>query len=324
MYLGVDGGGTKTAFVLIDDDGRVLARHEESTSYYLEIGLEATEQVLRRGTRAALAQVGAEVGALRFAFFGLPAYGEDSSLQARLDALPAAFLPVGRYVCGNDMICGWAGSLGGQDGIGVVAGTGSIAYGQYQGRAARAGGWGELFSDEGSAYWIACAGLNLFSRMSDGRAAKGPLHALLRQRLELGDDLDLCGHIYTRLGAQRGAMAQISQLVGEAALQGDEQARAIFADAAGHLVGLICAVRANLQVPQGLALPVSYSGGVFKSGALIMEPLRQKLTAQPEFFVLGEPLLPPDIGAALYAAKCSGQPIKAEALARLGQTRKTS
>jgi N-acetylglucosamine kinase-like BadF-type ATPase len=321
MYLGVDGGGTKTAFVLIDGEGRILATHEEPTSYYLEIGMEATEQVLRRGTLTVLERAGIGANKLRFAFFGLPAYGEDSSLQDRLDGLPAGFLPAGRHACGNDMICGWAGSLGGHDGISVVAGTGSIAYGQYRGRQARAGGWGELFSDEGSAYWIACAGLNLFSRMSDGRAAKGPLHALLRQRLELGADLDLCGHIYSRLGAQRGAMAQISQLVGEAALQGDEQARAIFADAAGELVGLIGAVRENLQVPQGLALPVSYSGGVFKSGELIMEPLRGKLAEHVEFFVLSEPMLPPDIGAALYAAKCCGVTLGDDALARLAHPR---
>ncbi len=61
----------------------------------------------------------------------------------------------GDICCGNDMVCGWAGSLACADGINVVAGTGSICYGEYQGRSARCGGWGELFSDEGSAYWIA-------------------------------------------------------------------------------------------------------------------------------------------------------------------------
>ncbi|HDZ2673452.1 TPA: ROK family protein, partial [Klebsiella pneumoniae] len=35
IYMGVDGGGTKTAFILIDDNGNVLARHESSTCYYL-------------------------------------------------------------------------------------------------------------------------------------------------------------------------------------------------------------------------------------------------------------------------------------------------
>jgi N-acetylglucosamine kinase-like BadF-type ATPase len=322
MYLGVDGGGTKTAFVLIDAQGHILAAHEEPTSYYIEIGLPATEQVLQRGTLAVLGKAGVGAEKLRFAFFGLPAYGEDSSLESLLDALPASFLPAGRYRCGNDMVCGWAGSLGGQDGISVVAGTGSIAYGEYHGRQARAGGWGELFSDEGSAYWIACAGLKLFSRMSDGRAVMGPLHALFRERLQLASDLDLCGHVYSKLGAQRGAMAQISQLVGEAALLGDEQARMIFAEAASELVELIGAIRNTLKVPPGMALPISYSGGVFKSGALLMEPFRQALASLPEFFTLTEPMLSPAIGAALYAAKCCDQRLNPDALARLAQSEK--
>jgi N-acetylglucosamine kinase-like BadF-type ATPase len=82
----------------------------------------------------------------------------------------------GRFACGNDMICGWAGSLGCEDGINIVAGTGSIGYGERQGESARVGGWGEAFGDEGSAHWIAIQGLALFSRMSDGRMARGPLY----------------------------------------------------------------------------------------------------------------------------------------------------
>ena len=52
-----------------------------------------------------------------------------------------------------------------------------MTYGERQGVGHRVGGWGELFGDEGSAYWIAAAGLNAFCRMSDGRLPRGPLHA---------------------------------------------------------------------------------------------------------------------------------------------------
>ena len=40
MYLGIDGGGTKTAFALLHADGRLLARHDSGSAYYLEAGLE--------------------------------------------------------------------------------------------------------------------------------------------------------------------------------------------------------------------------------------------------------------------------------------------
>ena len=85
------------------------------------------------------------------------------------------------------MVCGWAGSLGAEDGINIVAGTGSIGYGQRGSVSARAGGWGEAFSDEGSAYWIAMQGLNAYSRMSDGRLPKGPLHTLINEALNLSE-----------------------------------------------------------------------------------------------------------------------------------------
>ncbi len=100
-----------------------------------------------------------------------------------LDALPADVLGHDRYSCGNDMVGGWAGSLAGRDGVNVIAGTGSMAYGERGGTAHRVGGWSEVFGDEGSAYWVAVQGLNAFSRMADGRLPRGPLHALVRERV---------------------------------------------------------------------------------------------------------------------------------------------
>ncbi|MET3107791.1 N-acetylglucosamine kinase-like BadF-type ATPase [Oxalobacteraceae bacterium GrIS 2.11] len=315
MFLGVDGGGTKTAFVLIDGQGNVRARHQENSSYYLEVGMENTAAILRQGTAATLAKAGLQPDDLSFAFFGLPAFGEDSSVEQQLDSLPAGFLARDKYQCGCDMICSWAGSLACQDGVSVISGTGSMAYGEYQGRGTRAGGWGELFSDEGSAYWIAREGLTLFSKMSDGRAVKGILHELFMQRFKLKEELDLCGHVYSTLGAQRSAIAQISQLVAEAALAGDDQARMIFFRAALELADMVMAVRKVLQVPDSVIFPVSYSGGVFDGGSLLLEPFTQQL--QQRHFEVRKPILTPAIGAAMYAAKCAGADLDAAAIAKL-------
>jgi N-acetylglucosamine kinase-like BadF-type ATPase len=319
MFLGVDGGGTKTAFVVLDAAGRLLASHQEPSSYYLEVGLEAAAETLRRGTIAVLALAGMTAVDVEFAFFGLPAYGEDSELLPWLDRLPEAFLPAGRFRCDNDVVCGWAGSLSGRDGIGVVAGTGSIAYGEYAGRRARAGGWGELFGDEGSAFWIAREGLTLFSRMSDGRAPRGPLYDLLRERLGLTDDLDLCAHVNGPCAPGRSGMAQLSKLVCEAALAGDRQAADLFARAAGELVELIGAVRTRLSLPAGATARVSYSGGVFRSGELILEPLRRALDASGGACTLTAPELSPAVGAALCAARCRGHSFDPDVLARLAE-----
>lgn len=316
-FLGVDGGGTKTAFLLLDNAGRVLAQHQSGTAYYLETGLNASAEMLRNGVAGTLKLAGLAAEDIRYAFFGLPAYGEDSALQPKLDALPASLLAPQRYRCGNDMVCGWAGSLLGADGINVVAGTGSIAYGEWAGRSARAGGWGELFSDEGSAHWIAIEGLRLFARMSDGRAAPGPLLALVRERFELHLDLDLCAAIYTDLAHQRGAQAQLAKLVAVAAQAGDVQAREIFERAAVQLCELVSATRASLGVPPEQVLPLSYSGGVFASGELLLAPFSTACAALPEPYVLSRPKLAPVFGAALYAARCSGSPLSPTAIERL-------
>ena len=248
LYLGVDGGGTKTALTLIDSDGEIRATHLAPGAYYITIGLDALGTLLADAVSNVLAKAALRAADLDFAFFGLPAYGEDSALVDALSRLPERCLPAGRYGCGNDMICGWAGSLLCGDGISIVAGTGSICYGERRGAVARSGGWGELFSDEGSAYWIACRGLNLFSRMSDGRAARGPLYEIVRRSAGIAEDLDLCAHIFTGLGGDRARIAQLCQWMTQAARAGDAAALDIVRQAAAELALMVDATRTTLGI----------------------------------------------------------------------------
>jgi len=216
------------------------------------------------------------------------------------------------------MVCAWAGSLGGEDGINVVAGTGSIGYGERRGKAARAGGWGELFGDEGSAYWIAVQGLNLFTRMSDGRLPKGPLHAVFREALGLAVDLDLCAQVMN--AHDRGNIAAMSQLVARAAQDGDRAALRIFDDAARELAAIADAVRQTLQFEPNEPVPVSYSGGVFNAGELILGPFQRHLETQSQSFQLQAPMFVPSAGAAIHAARLAGQPLSVHAMQRLRET----
>jgi N-acetylglucosamine kinase-like BadF-type ATPase len=280
--------------------------------------MEALGALLLDGINAVLAKAAVRAEELDFAFFGLPAYGEDSVLVGPLSDLPRRCLAAGQYSCGNDMICGWAGSLLCRDGISIVAGTGSICYGERNGAIARCGGWGELFSDEGSAYWIACRGLNLFSRMSDGRAAKGPLYGIVRERLQITEDLDLCGHVFSRLGGDRAQIAQLSKWVTQAAAAGDAQAMTIVRDAAGELAHMVDATRRQLSFGVTEPVAVSYSGGVFDNvGVLLLDHFNAALQAFRPGYRVSEPVLPPGIGAALYAAKRHGNPLSNAAIERL-------
>jgi N-acetylglucosamine kinase-like BadF-type ATPase len=307
-YLGVDGGGSKTALALIDSDGQVLARATAPSSYYFADGFEVVERVLAQGISDICGQVGMTPSDIDAAFFGLPGYGEASGDIEALDAAPGRVLGHDRYSCNNDMVCGWAGSLAGEDGINVISGTGSMTYGERLGTGHRVGGWGELFGDEGSAYWIATQGLNAFSRMSDGRLPRGPLYGLMKERLQISSDLDTVGLVIETWGGNRTSIAALSTTVCEAARQRDEAAGRILAAAADELVTLIETTRVLVGFGDGDPVPVSYSGGMFSDEGFLAL-FRNAIGRLPAKYDLRLPLLDPAVGAALYAAKHSGHPL---------------
>jgi N-acetylglucosamine kinase-like BadF-type ATPase len=305
-FLGVDGGGTKTEFVCIDGAGSVVARQIEGTTYHLQVGLDGAVRALEAGIAGICAQLDIAPADLTYVFFGLPAFGEDNAIDPQLDAHCARLLGHDRYLCGNDMVCGWAGSLACADGINLVAGTGSIGYGERQGKAARVGGWGEIFSDEGSAYWIAIQGLNAFTRMSDGRLPKGALHDAFRRRLSLDADLDICAKVMGERGLARDEIAGLAPVVAEAVAAGDPVAIAIHDLAAEELAVMAEALRASLSFAAEEDVPLSWSGGVLANDASIRARLEARLKDKgPYRFVT--PLHSPAYGAALYAAHQIGE-----------------
>ena len=317
LFLGIDGGGTKTTFVCIDGDRQIVAATVEGTTYHLQIGLDAVVAVIRQGVATICGELGTTPLGLENIFFGLPAFGEDAVIDPQLEQACRSLLGHDRYSCGNDMICGWAGSRGGADGINIVAGTGSIGYGERLGRTARGGGWGEIFSDEGSAYWIAIQGLNAFTRMSDGRLPKGPLHGLFRMHFDIDFDLDICGRLMGAEPPSRDKIAALSRLVAQAARHDDAEAVRIFERAASELAAIIDAIRLGLGFLPGESVPLSYSGGVFRAGELIVTPLKVRLAQLSPDYRLVEPVLSPSLGSALYAARLAGEPLSAQAVRRL-------
>lgn len=315
-FLGIDGGGTKTAFVLIAADGSVLARSCQPSSDYHRLGVSEVSRILADGVDEICGQSGTPRDEIDFTVAGMPGYGEIAVDRAVLDAVPRRVLGHDRYLCVNDSVCGWAGSLGAADGINIVAGTGSITYGELRGFGQRVGGWGELFGDEGSAYWIAIRGLDAFARMSDGRLEKGPLYQLLRERLGVQHDLDLIRLVLTDWHKGRTQIAALSSTVSDAADGGDTVAVRILHEAAVELASLVDATRLSLGFTKNEAVAVSCSGGVFHSGT-VLSAFSGALEALYDAYDLRPPLYEPDVGAALYAAKTSGSPLVVTALARL-------
>ncbi len=316
VFLGVDGGGSKTAFVLVDAGGSVLAEAVTSTTYILGDDTSGVAAVLTDGIESVCTAAGFGTDEITQAFFGLPGYGESEAGLDALAVLPRRLLGHDRYSCGNDMICGWAGSLGGADGINVISGTGSMTYGENGGRGLRVGGWGELFSDEGSGYWIAVRGLNAFTRMSDGRLPRTALYDILKSQLGVDHDLFALDVVLTLWGGRRDAIAALSRVIAEAAQAGDPVAAVILRDAALELVTLVEATRSGLGFADDEDVPVSYSGGVFAAPD-VLSAFTAALASTERRYDLRMPLMSPALGAAIYAARTSGAPLDAAAIARL-------
>jgi N-acetylglucosamine kinase-like BadF-type ATPase len=320
VFLGVDGGGTKTALCLVASTGQLLASLEAPSCYYLgsasREGTDLVVRVLDEAVAAVCAAGGVSPRDVTFAFVGLPAYGEVGADVPALDAAARGALGHERCRCANDMVCGWAGSLGAQDGINVISGTGSMTYGERRGRSVRAGGWGELFGDEGSGHWMGLQALAAFSRMSDGRAPAGPLHEMLREHLGLRSDVELVEIALSRWQDPRREVAALSRVLVDAARHGDEAASRIILEAAQELVLLVDTTRRRLGFAPEELVPVSYTGGVFTVPE-VLEHFSGLLTAEDVRYDLRAPLWSPVVGAAIYAARLSGAPLGADALARL-------
>lgn len=318
-FLGLDGGGTKTAVCLATGAGEILALIEDAPScYYLRSGegVPFLSRVLRACITDVCHSAGVDRSRIDFAFFGLPAYGEASADVRDVNDVPGELLGHDRYQCDNDMVCGWAGSLGATDGINVISGTGSIAYGRRGERGARVGGWGEIFGDEGSAYWIGVRGLQAVTHMSDGRLPPGPLLTLVREHLQLDNDLDLIDLVLNRWDADRTLVAGCAPLVSQGAREGDHVATKILNDAGAELGLLVDVARRRLTFPADALIPVSYSGGVFREQR-VLAGLKAQLQSLPADYDVRPPRYSPVIGAVLYAASLAGRPFDDASLQRI-------
>lgn len=276
-YIGIDGGGTKTAFVLGREDGVPVCRLRRTGCSYMDIGLEAVAALIREGVASMLAEAAVSADEVAGCCIGLPCYGEDAAMDGCVEqALSDALAPIPVRVV-NDSVVGWAGSLSCREGIHLVAGTGSIAFGHGRdGEALRSGGWCEFFGDEGSCYWIGRAAMGVFSKEADGRLPRGPLYELVCAAYGIREPFALIGIVREEIAPYREKVAAFQLYAEQAALAGDEAARDLYRQAAEELALLVDALRRRLTWSSE-EITVSYFGGLFKAGELILAPLRQQL-----------------------------------------------
>ncbi len=278
-YIGIDGGGTKTAIIIGKEDGIALNTIEKTGCSHKEIGIDAVISLICGGVKEILASVNATPEECGGCCIGLPCYGEAPEADAVIkEILEKTLAPIPLYLV-NDAVVGWAGSLECGEGIHLVAGTGALAYARSEdGREARSNGWSEFFSDEGSCYWVGKQAMSLFAKEADGRSPKSALYDIVRKEFELDGDFDFIDIIEHDYAPYRDKVASFQLFAEKAALAGDDEARMLYEKAADCLAdsarGIICQLGW-----EGKQVTVSYFGGLFKSGDLILVPLKERLDA---------------------------------------------
>ncbi|MDD7305229.1 MAG: BadF/BadG/BcrA/BcrD ATPase family protein [Peptoniphilaceae bacterium] len=294
VFLGVDGGGTKTAF-LLEKDGEKFESIEK-TIHPMQASKEEFRDRIKAGIKAVVAKAGLDISDIAYTFVAVPGFGQYPETEAYIFATIEDILGSKNFEVGNDCLNAWAGSLNAKEGINLILGTGSIGYGRdNHGNSARCGGWGPFLGDEASGYYIGKMILNYFTKMSDGRMEKTYLYDLLKEELDFENDMDI---ITISEKMQREDIASLSKLLSKALEKEDPKALEIIDDIAKEASLVIRALIDELSFDS--KVKVSYSGGVYKLGEVLIDQIKSYLNDDVD---LVEPLYSPVEGSLILAKK---------------------
>ncbi|MBV9022815.1 MAG: ATPase [Streptomycetaceae bacterium] len=289
--LGVDSGGSGLRFALVrlsdDMTGREIVATATDEPVRTDMTGIAADHLLTL-LRPALKDAMTDGGAAYLTAAAIGAAGMASLGTALRERLPAVLrtefgVPSGRLALAADAVTAYAGALGMRPGAVVAAGTGMVAIGTGLGASGwrRADGWGHLLGDCGGGAWIGRCGLEAAMRAYDGReGGSGVLWA--RVESLFGHPAELPGMLYPR--SDRAAV--LASFAPEVARCADEDpvAAGILRAAARHILQAAAAVRPDHGGE------VALTGGLFKMGEPLLEPLRE----QAERYLPGARLIAPE------------------------------
>lgn len=302
VFVGVDGGGTRTRAVIVDEAGRELARAEEEGAVVTAQEPEEAAAAVGRAVREAAerADVSLPAAALWAGLAGAGATAARAAVTKELRRLDLAT----RMVVGTDVEAAFHDAFGNGPGILLIAGTGSIVQARTRdGTEHRVGGWGRLLGDEGSGYAMGLEGLRAVMRAADGRIPPTALagDVLRHCGVEKADDL-----VGWTGAASKGEIAALAPVVVQAAEAGDEAAEGIVQEAVDalrtHVEAMLVAMGAAGD-PAGAPELVLW-GGLVAPGGPLESRVREAL--EDMGLVPADRQVDPAMGAAKLARASAG------------------
>ncbi len=298
FFVGVDGGGTRTRAVVTASDLLTLGRGASGPANAATVPVPRLVQSVAEAVDDALESAGAGRPDVAFVSCGLAGV-EASATKGRLVAALEAVYGAGRVRVTTDARIALAGALPdpvADSGAVLIAGTGAICFGRNShGLEERAGGWGALIGDEGSASEIARRGLAAVARDVDGRGPRTKIREALHSTEGTRSAVEMIRRLF-RPDAGPTDTAAYFPVVLEAAREGDEIALGILRQAGDELAHTTLTVLRKLGIA-GDDVTVATVGGVFVAGSLVLDPLRERLLDGAPRARLGPPAHVPEIGA---------------------------
>ena len=292
--LGVEGGGTKTAWVFVETvsganasawEFRVLEQGKLPASNFR---LTSPERL-----RAILAELPKQID--RAGVF-LAGCGTEED-RCALKQMCLEIWPNAKIVTGSDRDSGLAAALDRGDGIVVNAGSGSSVTGRRGERIERAGGWGHILGDAGGGYFLSIHALRLVLREHDlGRSEMDFTVKILRV-LSLNNLDELVRWVQT---ADKMELAMLAPVVFEAATAGDGRMMEIIEEGARVLCEYTEAVASRLHL---LAPKVVLIGGLFQRDSIYTHAFRRRLKKNLPDARVTTAERAPELGAAWLTAE---------------------
>lgn len=306
-FLGVDGGQSSTIAVIGDEAGKIAGWASAGPCNH--VGAAEGRAKFLRVMGECISQAAARAGFdaknrphFKAACLGMSGGPDDKA------GLLAELFDAGRIVVTHDAKIAWAGATEGTPGLIVIAGTGSIAYGENaQGESARAGGWGFIYGDEGGAFDIARQALRATLREYEGWGPRTALTPALMELTGAAHANDALHRFYT-VDWPRARVAGLAQTVDRIAAEGDPVAGDILRNAAQQLALLAASVRRQLwsDAAAASAIRISWAGGVFQS-QMLLDRFRTLASLDGDVSVEA-PRRSPAAGALIIAYRASGLP----------------
>ena len=286
-FLGIDGGGTKTALALTDTQGNTLRTLTVSGSNPVDIGFDAATQRLKQ----AIYEICRDIPLSSvYAFAGI-AGGISAGMQERFHAFFETF-HFKAFANHSDNANAIAAGLGKRDGISVTIGTGICAFIQKDRQLSRVGGWGYLIDNGGSGYNLGRDALNAYFCALDGTGPATRLTELIDSNCP-GGAQKIIEFIYRD---SKKSIASFAPTVFEAAAQNDEVAKRILDRNIRAIVHIIeTAAKSFSNAP----IPVVLVGGLTQQ-PIIMESIKA-LLHDPDRYDLKTLSIKPVDGAVILA-----------------------